>query len=411
MPLDPVREKASWTQDVQTHFESVGYNYDLQGIYGKWQQDFLDHIMPNGYVPAIVPSRFAGDWINGPWWGGMIIYNPWQLYQFYGDKDVLIRSYPAMKRYLAYLDSIAKNYIVEWGLGDWQDALAQKEGYGPPKLTTVPYTSTCAYFHYTEILWKTALILGKNDEAEGYRDKMEAIRQAIHSKFFDGATGRYDTGSQTAQILALHLGITLEEKRSPVIEHLIKRISEDDYHLTSGFVGLPFLLTELTESGLGHLAWRIATQESYPSWFDMVLNRKNSVFMEAWDGGHVQMPSLAAPIGAWFYRSLGGIRPEAPGFKTFIIQPYTEMLDWVNCSYQCSYGQISSNWYKKDGGLIMNITVPVNTTAIVYVPAGTITESGSPAGQSDGVTFLRMEKNDLVFKVESGQYEFKSILN
>lgn len=410
MPSDPVREKAVWTQDVQTHFESVGYNYDLQGLFGKWQQDYLDHVLPNGYVPAIVPSCFAGHWINGPWWGGMIIYNPWQLYRFYGDKAVLARSYPAMKRYHAYLDSISEDHIVRWGLGDWQDALAQKEGYGNPRLTSVPYTSTCAYFHYADILRQTALLVGKKDEAAYYKDKMEAIRKAIHARFFDSATGIYDTGSQTALILALRLEIAPEEERGRVIEILRNQIVEDEYHLSSGFVGLPFLLPELTETGLGDLAWRIATQETYPSWFDMVFARNNTAFMEAWDGGYVQMPSLAAPIGAWFYRSLGGIRADEPGFKTFIIEPYTKTLDWVKCEYKSPYGMIRSNWRKKDDVLTMDVTVPANTTAMVYVPGKNINESGLPADKAEGVTFLRMEKNKAVFKVESGKYEFKSVL-
>ncbi|MCP4312673.1 MAG: family 78 glycoside hydrolase catalytic domain [Bacteroidetes bacterium] len=410
MPSDPVREKAVWTQDVQTHLESVGYNYDLQGLFGKWQQDYLDHVLPNGYVPAIVPSCFAGHWINGPWWGGMIIYNPWQLYRFYGDKEVLAKSYPAMKHYYTYLDSISEDHIISWGLGDWQDALAQLEGYGKPMLTSVPYTSTCAYFHYADILRQTALLVGRADEAAYYKDKMETIRKAIHARFFDSATGIYDTGSQTALILALRLGIGPEEERGRVIELLRNQIVEDDYHLSSGFVGLPFLLPELTETGLGDLAWRIATRETYPGWFDMVFSRENSAFMEAWDGGHVQMPSLAAPIGAWFYRSLGGIRPETPGFKTFIIEPYTKTLDWVKCVYKSPYGSIVSNWSKKDGVLTMNVTVPVNTTATVYVDGEQVTESGKPAKQAEGVTFLRMEKNRAAFELGSGKYEFKSLV-
>jgi alpha-L-rhamnosidase len=343
MPSDPVREKAVWTQDVQSHFEPVGYNYDLQGLFGKWQQDYLDHILPNGYVPAIVPSCFAGHWINGPWWGGMIIYNPWQLYQFYGDKAVLASSYPAMKRYHAYLDSISEDHIVRWGLGDWQDALAQKEGYGKPRSTTVPYTSTCAYFHYADILRQTALLLGKSNEAAHYKKKMEAIRKSLHKKFYDAETGVYDKGSQTAYVLALRLHIAEANDRPRVVENLRKQIAKDDHHLSAGFVGLPFLLTELTEIGLGDLAWAIATQKTYPSWFDMVFARNNTAFMESWNGGHVQMPSLAGPIGAWFYRSLGGIRSDAPGFKSFIVAPYTKTLDWVKCEHMSPYGKIVSN--------------------------------------------------------------------
>ena len=178
--------------------------------------------------------------------------------------------------------------------------------------------------------------------------------------------------------------------------------------MSTGFVGTPFLLTLLCEEGLGDLAWKIATQESYPSWYDMIFNKKNTVFKENWQGGLVQMPSLAGPIGAWFYRSLGGIRADEPGFKTFILEPYTNTLDWVKCSYDSPYGRIDSNWSKKDNVLTMNLTVPANTTATIYVPGKSISESGLPDDEAEGVTFLRMEKNKAVFRVESGRYEFKS---
>jgi len=122
------------------------------------------------------------------------------------------------------------------------------------------------------------------------------------------------------------------------------------------------------------------------------------------------MPSLAGPIGAWFYRSLGGIRSDEPGFKTFIIAPYTKTLDWVKCEYESPYGMISSNWSKTGGVLTMNVTVPVNTTATVYVDGDQVIESGKPARQAEGVAFLRMENNKAVFKVQSGKYEFKSVV-
>lgn len=408
MPQDPVREKACWTQDVQTNFECTAYNFDLQALYRKWQFDHLDQVLPDGFVPCVVPSCFDGPWINGPWWGGMVIYNPWQLYQFYGDRRILEASYPGMKKHFSYLSSIAKDHIVSWGLGDWQDAAAQKAGYGNPRSTTVPYTSTCAYFHFADVLRQTALLLGKSGEAARYGAQMEAIRNALHDKFHDAGTGVYDRGSQTAYVLALRLGIVAEKDRPRIVENLKRRIAEDDFHLSSGFVGLPFLLPQLTEEGLGDLAWKIATRESYPGWFDMIFNRNKTAFMEAWDGGYVQMPSLAGPIGAWFYRSLAGIRPETPGFKSFIIAPYTDTLDWVKCTHECPYGTIRSDWSRKDGVLTMEISVPVNTTATVFIPGELITEGGVPANEAEGVTLQRREGDRQVFSVASGSYRFEA---
>ncbi len=408
MPQDPVREKACWTQDVQTNFECTAYNFNLQALYRKWQFDYLDQVFPDGFVPTVVPSCFDGPWINGPWWSGMIIYNPWQLYEFYGDRDLLEESYPGMKKHFSYLGSIANEHVVSWGLGDWQDAAAQKAGYGNPKSTTVPYTSTCAYFHYADILRQTALLLGKPDEAAHYAGQMEAIRKSLHDKFYNAETGVYDKGSQTAYVLALRLRIAADQDRPRIVENLKRQIAKDDFHLSSGFVGLPFLLTELTEIGPGDLAWKIATQDTYPSWFDMIFNNKKTAFMEAWDGGMVQMPSLAGPIGAWFYRSLGGIRSDEPGFKSFIIAPYTKTLDWVKCTHECPYGTIRSDWSRKDGVLTMDLSVPVNTTATVFIPGEDITEGGVPATEAEGVTVLRRENGRQIFTLESGFYRFEA---
>ena len=204
------------------------------------------------------------------------------------------------------------------------------------------------------------------------------------------------------------MGIVAEKDRPRIVQNLKRRIAEDDFHLSSGFVGLPFLLPQLTEEGLGDLAWKIATRESYPGWFDMIFNRNKTAFMEAWDGGYVQMPSLAGPIGAWFYRSLAGIRPETPGFKSFIIAPYTDTLDWVKCTHECPYGTIRSDWSRKDGVLTMEISVPVNTTATVFIPGELITEGGVPANEAEGVTLQRREGDRQVFSVASGSYRFEA---
>jgi alpha-L-rhamnosidase len=408
MPMDPVREKVCWTQDVQTNFETSAYNYNLYAIYSKWQDDYIDSVLDNGFVPTVVPSCFDGPGINGPWWGGMLIYNPWQLYNFYGDKEILSKSYDAMKHHMSYYDSIAKNNIISWGLGDWMDLASG--GHGQPRGTAVAYTSTCGYMLYADILQKTAVILNKKKDADYFAKRREEIRTAVNRTFYNDKTGSYNRGSQTSYILALKLGIPSKNNRARVVENFRKQVSADNDHLSTGFVGTPFLLTLLTEEGAGDLAWKIATQESYPSWYDMIFNKKNNVFKENWQGGLVQMPSLAGPIGAWFYRSLGGIRADEPGFKSFIVAPYTKTLDWVKCDHMSPYGKIVSNWSKKNGLLTMHITVPSNTTATVYVPGKSVTEGGLSTDEADGVTFLCMEKNKAVFKVQSGKYEFKSVV-
>lgn len=414
MPQDPDREKSVWTQDVQSNFENAAYNFDLNTLYRKWQDDFIDQVQPDGYVPTVVPSAFDGPSINGPWWGGMIIFNPWQHYNFYGNTVILKDSYEAMKKHFAYLSSIADDNIISWGLGDWQDIHSQEAGISSQVETSVPYSSTCAYYHYADIIQQTALILGNTADALVYQKKMQEIRRDLYERFFNQETGIFDSGSQTSYILALKLNIVYNRDKDRLLENFAKRIAEDDYHLSCGFVGMPFLLNLLKEEGLGDLAWKIATQESYPGWYDMVFSRGNTVLMEDWDAEYilpprfVQMPSLAGSIGAYYYRSLGGIRPETPGFRDFFIQPYTKTLDWIECEYQSPYGTIRSDWTKKNGTLTMNITVPANSTATVYIPGSNILESGNPVEEVQHVHFFRDYEGYKIFRVESGVYKFKS---
>lgn len=409
MPMDPVREKVSWTQDIQNGFENSAYNFNISGMHAKWQEDFLDAIHASGYVPTVVPSCFDGPTINGPWWGGMIIYNPWCLYQTYGDREILAKSHEAMKRYFGYLESISKDDVIEWGLGDWMDIASG--GKGRPKGTTVPFTSTCAFLMYAEILQQTSSILGMAEDATFFSKRAAEIRQTIQQRFYHPDACTYDEGSQTSCILALKLNLMPEGERSRMLQNFAERIARDNHHLGTGFVGTPYLLTLLTEEGLGDLAWKVATQETYPSWFDMVFNKKNSVFKENWQGGLVQMPSLAGPIGAWFYRSLGGIRSAQPGFKEIIIEPYTQTLEWVKCSHQGSYGPISVDWKNTNGSFEMKLSIPANSTATVYLPATSVdslTESGQSIEKATGVSLLRMEAKRAVLRVDSGEYAFSA---
>jgi alpha-L-rhamnosidase len=411
IPMDPVREKVAWTQDVQSNFKATACNFDVSRIYAKWQNDFIWSVQDDGYVPTVLPSCFDGPTINGPWWGGMIVFNPWQLYQFYGDRQILERSYEPIKHYIRYLDSIAKDNIITWGLGDWKDTTADCKQGSRPNCTTVPFTSTCAYMIYNDIIRRTALLLNKTDDAAKYAARTQEIRAAINSRFFNAATGVYDKGSQTGYVLALLLDVPDQVDRPRVTENLKTQIARDGFHVTSGFVGIPFLLTYLTENGMGDLAWRIATRPTYPGWYDMIFTLNNSVLMEDWAGKLVQMPSLAAPIGEWFYRCLGGIRPDAPGFKRIVIQPYTDTLDWVKCEHVSPYGLIRSDWQKKNGVITMDVMIPANTAATVYVPAKAekdITESGKSIAKAKGVTFLKMENGAAVYAVGSGAYKFES---
>ena len=200
LPNDPTREKAGWSQDIENAFDATAYNFDSYSLYRKWQLDFLDIQHDNGYVPPVVPGRFDGPTINCPWWGGMIVYQPWKIYEYYADKRILEASYPAMKRYLDFLLSISNDYIISWGLGDWLEP-----GTVRPIKTPVPLTSTLGFYYYATIVERTAEILKKNDERDKYHELAEMIKKAYNKTFYDQETGKYEKGSQASQLMSLEV--------------------------------------------------------------------------------------------------------------------------------------------------------------------------------------------------------------
>ncbi len=422
LPNDPVREKSPWVQDVWNQFVAESWFYDVGPTYRKWQLDMLDGQFPDGYVAPVVPGRFEAPDINGPWWGGAVLYTPWLYYQVYGDASLPAESYEGMKKQFAYLEQLCTNEeirstwcsadkpvahhfpdyytaphgkdILWWGLGDWLAIDSQR--------ARVAYTSTAAYAWFAQVLADTASILGRTDDHGLYAKRAEEIRETFNRTFLDAETGRYDVkGGQTAQALALALGLAPSEMTPKIEARLAAAVEEANNHITSGFVGTPILLTTLSEIGRPDLAWTIATQPDAPGWFSTV---RHGTYQESWDGGGVQMPSLAAPIHVWFMEGLAGIRPDA-GFRHLTLKPdLVGGLTWVRAWHDGPQGRIAGAWSIEGTTFRWEITIPPNTTATIRVP-GRDTDS---VRESGGIQAARFEDGHAVFEVGSGRYIFES---
>lgn len=418
IPMDPTREKAGWTQDVQNMFSTAAYLTDMTTMYRRWWTDMLDAQLPDGSAGSVAPMIWGGQencW-NDPWWGGMIVFLPFKHYQYYGDIRMLERAYEPMKAYLGWLTAKAdpKDGLLHWsGASDWIEVGI--EGWGPPKRTPRHLVSTCAWYLYADMVRQTAEILGKPDEAATHARLARQIKDAFIAGCFDPETGLYAgaTDSQTSLILPLFHGLVPEGREPLVMERLLENIAKWNGHLNSGFVGTPHLLEGLPNLGLAEVSYTMVTQQDYPGWNTLIAD---GVMKETWRGGLVQMPSLGGSIGQWFFKAAGGIRPDpaGPGFKKIDIRPsLMGDLTWVNCAYDSPYGRIVSNWTRADGAVTMEVVIPPNTTATVHVPsaaAAEVRESDRPAAQAGGVTFLRMDAGAAVFAVESGRYRFQARL-
>jgi len=420
-PMDPTREKAGWSQDMQNMFDSASYMTDTANLYEQWWKDFEDTQRADGNVSAVAPINVGyadnvEEPLNDPWWGGMVVYAPWRHYEYYGDKRVLENTYETMKRYLAFLTNQAAGTggVLKWsGASDWIEVGIPH--WGTPKRTSTFLISTMAWYYYATILEQSAEILGKDEDVQTYRALAARIRKTFNEKHFDPETGLYAkaTDSQASLIMPLYFGMVPEGKEALVLKKLEDNIHQRDDHLSTGFVSNPYLLHGLTDLGRADLVGKMVNQKDHPSFYS---TSRYGVFMETWTAGMAQMPSLGGGCIGWLYRAVLGIRTDlkAPGFKHFIIKP--EMMSevtWAKGSYDSIRGRIVSDWKLNGNTFTLHVEVPANTTATVYLPttsAGSVKEGGKPVRSVKGVKFLRLENGYALYEVVPGSYDFNSVV-
>ena len=432
-PMDPMREKQGWTQDMQGMFESAAYLTDVSGIYRKWWHDFGDAQDDSGYLGSVIPmvGRQVNDW-NSPWWDGVVVLLPWQHYQFYGDRRMLAESYDTMRRYVDFLGKLtasgsvrgwgdypylnngntnsaeAKELMLSWlGAGDWQSPIEGREG------VTAVLLDMPAWSYYATFISQSAALLGKKNDAAKYSALAKQIKDRYNAKLLNPETGLYgkNLASQAPQALALGLDVVPPAQRELTHQRLLDAIHSRNDHLGVGFVGLPFLFHDLIDFNDTALGNKIVNQQTFPGWKTLI---HDGVLGEDWHGGGAQMPSCGGAVGLWLYQSVLGIRPDpaGPGFKKFIIAPQPDPatgLNWAHGSYDSIHGKILCNWKIDAGYFILNTTIPANTSATIYLPttdATSVTESGKKAAEATGVKFLRADANRTIYEIGSGTYHF-----
>ncbi|MVT10662.1 family 78 glycoside hydrolase catalytic domain [Chitinophaga tropicalis] len=423
----PHREKMPWLEQYHLNGPSLRYNFDLLTLFAKGENDMYDSQLDDGFVPNIAPEFFyAGNadymrngFRNSPEWGSSFIIVPWQQYLFSGDVSLIRRYYEPMKRYLSFLDSSAKNNILNIGLGDWYD-IGPREPWGS-QLTPVAFTATAIYFYDYKIMGRMAEILGKTSEAIRFSQKAEAIRQLFNKEFYNPATGRYSTGSNTTMAMPLSLNIAEPRYRKSIIDTLVADIRKRGNSFTSGDVGYRFLLKALAMEGYSDVIFDMNNQSERPG-YGYQLKQGATSLTEKWDAGVGSFGSqnhfMLGQINEWFFNDLAGIgfdeEGNGAGFRKSVIKPVpVGDLSWVRGSYETVSGLISSEWKRKNDVFTLHVTIPANTTATVYIPAARekgVRESGKPAEKAAGVRFLKMVNGKAVYEVGSGSYTFESSL-
>src|SRR5665213_681797 len=260
-----------------------------------------------------------------------------------------------------------------------------------------------------------AAIAGSPNDKKKFDTLASRMNSAFNAKYFHPDTNTYANGSQTSSILPLAFGMVPEAHRQGIASALVQNIREKtNSHIGTGLIGTQWIMRTLSTNGYSDLAYQIATQQTYPSWGYMIGKGATTIW-ELWNGdtANPSMNSrnhlmLVGDLITWFYENLAGIRtdPDSPGFKHILIQPtMVGDLRFVRASHNSPHGNIASAWEITSNRFVLNVSIPVNTTATVYVPAKNVqqvTEGGRNVRHSAGVRFSRMEKGAAVYEVGSG---------
>ena len=402
----PTREKMGYLEEDYLNGPALRYNFDLSTLLIKTVIDAAVSQAENGSMPLMAPDY--APFGESTEWGSALILIAWQQYEFTGDTEILKRHYNPMKRYMDHLGTqYNEQHINTSGFGDWREL----DG----KRTPNELTGMATYYRNAVTLAKIAGLLHKDADAEQYGKLAGEIRELFNRKFFNPDTAQYSVGAQSSNAFPLALDMVPDGKRQAVLDNIVKDIQAKG--LTSGEVGFGYLLRALAEGGRSDIIFAMNNQTNRPGYGNQLANGATSL-TEDWDfqPNNSQNHFMLGQINEWFFHDVAGIQhdPAAPGFKKIIIKPaIVGDLTWVKCHYDSNHGRIISNWKREGDNLTMDVTIPANTTATVYVPAkdaAAVTESDKPAAKSGGVKFLRMEKRAAVYEVGSGNYRFESNL-
>lgn len=413
-------ERMGWLNDLTVRIEQALYNFHLPRFYAKFLEDVRDTQAEDGSITDTAPFKWGrrpADPVSASY-----LLLAWELYRHYGDTRAMARHFDGFKAWVNFLISNSDNLIVRYGSwGDWSPPIT----FGTPgsigagavsRDTPVQLMSTGYLYYCARLLSQMAGILGRKTEQAHYQSLARQVAEAFNRRYWNEAAGGYGANNQAANAFALFLGIVPKERLLRVVGNLVKDVEKHDWHLTTGNLCTKYLLEALTEHGRVDAAYRIVTQETYPSWGFMLANGATTLW-ERWEhktGGEMNSHNhpMMGSVGSWFYKYLAGIMPDpqSAGFARIIIRPHVVRdLKWVRAEYTSPHGQIGSFWEREDGKLKLKVRIPVNSTAKVWFPGedpGAVTEGGAPASSAPGVTFLRKEARALVFEIGSGDYEF-----
>ena len=410
-------ERMGWLNDMTVRTEMALYNFNLARLYAKFIDDVQDTQSPeSGAISCTAPFKYGrrpADPVSASY-----LLLAWMLYQHYGDTVTMAEHYDGLKAWVDFLARQSENGIVNYSYyGDWSppQAFAVK-GSAVSRFTPGKLMSTGYLYYGAVLLQRMADILGRPDDATHFRLLAGQTATAFNREYWNETAGGYASNNQASNSFALFLGIVPPDRIPRVVDNLARDVETQGYHLTTGNLCTKYVLEMLAEHGHPDLAYRIATQETYPSWGYMLANGATTLW-ERWEqltgggmnsGNHPMMGS----VGSWFYKYLAGIRvdPAGAGFRKILIQPCLPAgLDWAEGSYKSLYGEIRSAWKREGKRLRLDVRIPANTSATVTIPMSqqqALREGGQPIEGRPFVTVSKRTATEVVLTLGSGDYTF-----
>lgn len=385
-------ERLGWTGDAQVFIRTAAFNMDVRDFFHKWMRDARDAQQSHGGIPAVIPNVFAPDQKKngddgGPAWSDANIICPWTIYLCYGDRRILEDHYDSMRRYFDFLKIDRSRGLIRshpdlegWlGYGDWLalDDSGKTEGGTPRDLIGTAFLA-----YDCGIMARISDVLGRDREAASYRKLHGKIVRAFQRRFVT-PEGLLVCGTQTSHVLALHFDLLPENLRAAAAAALVRDIEARGFHLSTGFVGTPYLLDVLENTGHLDIAYRLLEQETFPSWLFPVKNGATTIW-ERWDGwtpdkgfqtkGMNSFNHYAyGAVGNWMYKTVAGLEldPEEPGYRHILFRPRPGgSITWAEASLDTAHGKTAIRWEMRKNALHLKLTVPADARASLLIPEG-----------------------------------------
>lgn len=409
-------ERLGWLGDAQIFARTASYNRDVSAFFGKWLDDVVDAQQPSGAFTDVAPN-LGLLWAGAPAWGDAGVIVPWTIWKMYGDRSILRRHFSAMESWMGFLAQDNPAYLREANLGNnYGDWLAPHGDLTPRSLLATAY-----WAYDAALMAEIADAIGETSAADHYRDLRERIGGAFTGAFVE-ASGKLASDTQTSYVLGLHMGLVPPELRARSAGHLVAAIERAGWHLSTGFVGVGYLLPVLSQNGYSDVAYRLLEQDSFPSW-RYTLDRGATTIWERWDGiteeGDFQSPEMNSfnhyslgSVGEWLYRFVLGIdlAPGSAGFQRAVVAPHPGgSFTFARGAYRSASGTISSAWERDGETFRLAVEIPPGVTATVHVPSSdpdAVRRSGGH--RPDGAVGFpgALGARSAVFEVGSGAYEF-----